>query len=368
MLEVESLSAMAGNFHLRNIDLKAEEGKCHAVLGPSGSGKSTLLNAVLGILPTQKGCIRLNGEDISSLPIERRGLGYLPQQIGLFPHLTVFDNIAYSARARGLSAAQFKPILDRLINATEIGELLLRFPDTLSGGERQRVALVRALASQPRLVLLDEPFTALNESLRRELWWLMRELQSQQGLTVLLVTHNLTEAYFLADNISVLIEGEIKQTGHKSSVYSRPATSAVARFLGVNNLWDGTVIGQDGEALTIECPTAGITVRFPGAINPPAISTDVTVGILAENVSLRDAEHPPRPGEHLLTGQIRLRDFSGRWLIQFYHVASPLVLELHAAQRTVETFGLADGQTGVTVGLPESSLFWMPGKRWVNSN
>jgi ABC-type Fe3+/spermidine/putrescine transport system ATPase subunit len=363
MLEVESLSAVAGNFHLRSIDLKVEEGKCHAVLGPSGSGKSTLLNAVLGILPSQGGRIRLNGDDISNLPIERRGLGYLPQQIGLFPHLTVFDNIAYSARARGLSAAQFQPLLDRLVEATGISEFLSRFPHTLSGGERQRVALVRTLASKPRLVLLDEPFTALNESLRRELWWLMRELQSQYRLTVLLVTHNLTEAYFLADTVSVLIEGQIKQTGLKSTVYNRPATSAVAHFLGVNNLWDGTVIGQDGELLTVECPMAGITVRFPGATNPPAISTGVTVGILAEQVSLRDAAHPPRPGEHLLTGQIRLVDFSGRWLIRFHHAASPLILELHAAQRTVETFGLTDGQTGVTVGLPESALFWMSGKR-----
>jgi ABC-type Fe3+/spermidine/putrescine transport system ATPase subunit len=362
MLNVESLSAAAGNFQLRNIDLKVDEGKCHAVLGPSGSGKSTLLNAVLGMLPPKCGRIRLRGVDITKQPIEKRGLGYLPQQIGLFPHLTVFDNIAYSARARGLRAAQFQPQLDKLIEATGIGELLSRFPNTLSGGERQRVALVRALASQPRLVLLDEPFTSLNESLRRELWWLMRELQSQHGLTVLLVTHNLTEAYFLADKVSVLIEGEIRQTGHKSMVYSRPATSAVARFFGVNNLWDGTVISQDDGLLTVECPTVGISVRFPGVTNPPAISTGVTVGILAEHVSLRDSAHPPRTEEHLLTGQIRLLDLSGRWLIQFHHSASPLVLELYAAQRTVETFGLSDGQTGVTVGLPESALFWMLSK------
>lgn len=360
MLEIESLSATAGNFQLRNIDLRVEEGECHAVLGPSGSGKSTLLNAVLGILPTQGGVTRLRGVDITNQPIEQRGLGYLPQQIGLFPHLTVLGNITYSARARGLPAAQFQPRLDRLVEATGIGELLSRFPHTLSGGERQRVALVRALASQPQLVLLDEPFTALNESLRRELWWLMRELQSQHGLTVLLVTHNLAEAYFLADRISVLIEGKIQQTGHKSTVYSRPATHAVAHFLGVNNVWDGTVIGQEDGHLTVECPTIGITARFPVASNPPAPLTHVNVGILAENVTLRDAAHPPRRGEHLLTGQIRLLDFSGRWLIQFHHAASPLVLELHAAQRTVETFGLSDGQTGVTVGLPENALFWMP--------
>ena len=362
MLEIASLNVAVGGFRLKDIDLTLMEGECHAVLGPSGSGKSTLLNAVLGMLPTQGGVIRLRGADITNQPIERRGLGYLPQQIGLFPHLTVLGNITYSARARRLPAAQFQPLLDRLVDATGIGDLLSRFPHTLSGGERQRVALVRALASQPRLVLLDEPFTSLNESLRRELWWLMRELQSQHGLTVLLVTHNLTEAYFLADKISVLIEGQIRQTGHKSTVYNRPATRAVAHFLGVNNVWDGMIIGQDGGLMTVECPTVGITVRFPGAINPPAVSTGVIVGILAEQISLRDAAHPPRQEEHLLTGQIRLLDFNGRWLLQFHHAASPLVLELYAAQRTVETFGLTDGQNGVTVGLPERALFWMPGK------
>lgn len=360
MLRVESLSAVAGDFHLRNIDLKVEEGECHAVLGPSGSGKSTLLNTILGMLPCNGGCIRLRGVDITHQPIEQRGLGYLPQQIGLFPHLTVFGNISYSARARGVPAEKFQPLLDRLVDATGIGEMLSRFPDTLSGGERQRVALVRALASQPRMVLLDEPFTALNESLRRELWWLMRELQTRHGLTVLLVTHNLTEAYFLADTISILMDGEIKQTGHKAEVYSRPATNAVARFLGISNLWDGIVVGRDNDSLIVNCPTIGLTARFPKSIISPAASTAVTVGILAEHVNLRDAAHPPKPNEHLLTGQIRLLDFRGRWLIQFHHESSPLVLELHAAQRTIEAFGLANGQTGVTIGLPESSLFWMP--------
>ncbi len=360
MLKVESLSAEAGNFQLRNIDLNVKEGECHAVLGPSGSGKSTLLHTILGMLPSSGGCIRLGGADITRQPIERRGLGYLPQQIGLFPHLTVLGNITYSARARRVPAARFQPLLDRLVEATGIGELLSRYPNTLSGGERQRVALVRALASQPRMVLLDEPFTALNESLRRELWWLMRELQTRHGLTVLLVTHNLTEAYFLADTISILMDGSIKQTGHKAEVYSRPATKAVARFLGISNLWEGTVAGCDNDSLLINCPTIGLTACFPRPAVAPALSTAVTVGILAEHVNLRDAAHPPKPNEHLLTGRIRLLDFRGRWLIQFHHESSPLVLELHAAQRTVEAFGLANAQTGVTVGLPRSALFWMP--------
>ena len=362
MLEVESLSVAAGDFRLQSISLMIAEGECHAVLGPSGSGKSTLLNAILGILPPQQGLIRLNGSDITHTPIERRGLGYVPQQIGLFPHLTVRDNLSYSARARGLPADQFRPLMNQLVEATGIGALLERSIITLSGGEKQRVALVRALTSQPRLVLLDEPFTSLNQSLRRELWWLMRELQQQQRLTVLLVTHDLTEAYFLADRISLLMDGRIQQAGDKTTVYRQPATRDAARFLGVNNLWDGIVTSQGGGRLTIECPTVGITVQLPAGNNPPPLQTRLTVGILAEHVVLRDADHPPKSDEHVLTGSIRLLDFGPRWLIRFHHAASELVLELHMNRRTAEHFGLTNGQTGITVGLPESFLFWMPAK------
>ncbi len=359
MLEVESLTVSVGDFQLNDIGLNIAEGECHAVLGPSGSGKSTLLNAVLGVLPPQRGRIRLCGEDITYRPIERRGLGYLPQQIGLFPHLSVRDNLLYSPRARGIPRAQYQPLLDMLIEATGIGELLDRFPHTLSGGERQRVALVRALASQPRLVLLDEPFTALNESLRRELWWLVRELQKRQKLTVLLVTHNLIEAYVLASRISVLMGGRIRQTGDKTSVYRRPAMRSIARFLGINNLWDGVVTALNGDQVTVECPAIGVTARLPAGDNPPPLHSCVTVGILAEQVALRDADHPPKSDEHLLTGRIKLTDLGPRWVLQFHPDHSQVVLEIHLGRRVVEHFGLTDGKAGVTVGLPNSALFWM---------
>jgi ABC-type Fe3+/spermidine/putrescine transport system ATPase subunit len=158
MFELEGLGAQAGAFHLDGINLKVGEAECHAVLGPSGSGKTTLLKAILGVLPST-GWIRLGGEDISTWPIELRRLGYVPQQLGLFPHLTVRENLLYSARARRIPSQGSEPYLAKLVEATGIGDLQQRHPATLSGGERQRVALVRALASAPKLVLLDEPFT-----------------------------------------------------------------------------------------------------------------------------------------------------------------------------------------------------------------
>jgi molybdenum ABC transporter ATP-binding protein len=281
MLEIESLTVAAGAFRLCEVNLAVAQGECHAVLGPSGSGKSTLLNAILGVLPPQSGRIRLDGADLTGLPIERRGLGYVPQQLGLFPHLTVRDNLAYSARARGVAPAQFQPLVDKLVAATGIGALLDRRPATLSGGERQRVGLVRALASQPRLVLLDEPFTALNESLRRELWWLMRELQREWRLTVLLITHDLSEAYFLADRVTVLLDGRVVQQGEKAEVYGRPAAPEVARFLGVETLQPGRVENVADGLATVVVGTVRLT-----ALAQAHLSGDVLVSIRGEDVTL----------------------------------------------------------------------------------
>lgn len=285
MLELENLSAVAGSFQLRDISLSIAEGECHAALGPSGSGKTTLLNVILGVLSPVRGVIRLAGVDITHWPIERRGMGYLPQQLGLFPHLTVCENITYSARTRGMRGAQFKALLDQLVSATELGALLERLPATLSGGERQRVALARALASQPRLVVLDEPFAMLNESLRRELWRLLKDLQQKQKLTVLMVTHDLAEAYYLADHITILLEGRIAQQGEKAAVYGKPAAREVARFLGVETLQSGAIVSVADGLATVEIGTVRLL-----AIAPETPASRALVSIRGENVILQSED------------------------------------------------------------------------------
>ncbi len=282
MLELESLTVAAGDFWLRDISLTVPASACHAVLGPSGAGKTTLLHAILGIRTPRSGCVRLAGVDITRLPIERRGLGYVLQQIGLFPHLTVRENLAYSARARRRPPAEFQALSDRLIAAAGIGALLDRYPATLSGGERQRVGLARALAGQPRLVLLDEPFAALNASLRRELWWLLRALQSEYGLAVLLVTHDLAEAHFLAGEITVLAAGRILQQGEKAAVYGQPASLEAARFLGVETLQPGCIERQSDGLAVVRVGRARLT-----AVASAAFADQVLVSIRAEDVMLQ---------------------------------------------------------------------------------
>lgn len=284
MLRIDSINVAAGDFTLRDVSLNVAHGECHAVLGPSGSGKTTLLQAVLGVRTPQSGCIRIGDSDVTNMPIERRGLGYVPQQLGLFPHMSVRQNLAYSARARRVPKGRFQPVVDALVRETGIASLLDRWPATLSGGERQRVGLVRALTSQPRLVLLDEPFTALNETLRRELWWLMRALRQQWELTVLLVTHDLTEAYFLADRITILLDGRVVQQGEKAEVYSRPALPEVARFLGVETLQPGRIVNITDGLATVQVGTAHLT-----ALATAGLSDDVLIGIRGEDVMLEHA-------------------------------------------------------------------------------
>lgn len=280
MLELNSLVVAHGSFRLNRVNLVVPSGECHAVLGPSGSGKSTLLQAILGVLKIQSGHLRLDGRDISSLPIEQRGMGYVSQQLGLFPHLNVRDNITYSLRARKIPSVASS--LDSLVAATNLGPLLDRMPHTLSGGERQRVGLVRALASQPKLVLLDEPFAALNESLKRDLWWMMRDLQRECGLTILLVTHDLQEAYFLARQISVLLDGQIIQQGDKEEIYAHPTHPDVAHFLGVETLQPGKIVDVREGLATVEVGRVRLT-----ALAPQDAGREVLISIRGEDVTLQ---------------------------------------------------------------------------------
>ena len=219
---------------------------------------------------------------------------------------------------RQLAAPTYRPLLDRLVETTGIGSLLGRRPATLSGGERQRAALVRALATRPRLVLLDEPFAALNESLRRDLWWLLRSLGRDQGLTVLLVTHDLTEAFFLAERIGVLVDGRLEQCGAREQVFRRPATLAVARFLGIKNLLPGVVRDGEGQQLRVDCPLLGGVVPLPAGDTRAAPGSRVMLGIRPEEIALRAA---PLVGVAGMTGGFLLVHDPAQWL-PYWHLTA----------------------------------------------
>lgn len=312
MLEIEGLHVTAGAFQLRDVTLTVARGACHAVLGPSGSGKTTLLSAILGVRRPDAGRIRLDGTDITRTPIERRGLGYVPQHLALFPHLTVRENLIYSARARRLPMAEIQARVDKLVAATGIAALLDRRPDTLSGGERQRVGLVRALAAQPRVLLLDEPFATLNESLRREMWWMLRELQRGWDFTILLITHDLAEAYFLSDRVAVMIDGKVVQQGEKACVYAQPAAPEVARFLGIETLQPGRVVSMADGLATVEVGTTRLT-----ALALSESAERVLVSIRGEDVMLQRDGGDASSARNIIPARVMdIRPASPLWCIE----------------------------------------------------
>lgn len=358
MLELDGVCARAGAFQLEGVSLSVAAGESHVLLGPSGAGKSTLLEVIIGLRPLASGRVELSGRDLAGIPAEKRGMGYLPQRLALFPHLTVRENIVYGPRSRHLRPAEYQPVVDALVGATGIGPLLDRRPDTLSGGERQRVALVRALAARPPLLLLDEPFSALNESLRRELWRLLQALQTDHGFAILMITHDLSEGFFLGDHITVLIDGRIQQSGDKDTVWRNPATLAVAQLLGIRNIFGGTVVGLETQEVSVDCPALGGQLHVPLSLSAsrPEVGAAVSVGMRAEFVVLRDADHPPKAGEFVLEGRFTAVSVTGTDVtLLFQPDGLDLTLEISVGRRLLRRFGVKVGQS-VTVGLPRRDL------------
>jgi len=316
VLELERLTIQAGTFSVTKIDLTIQPGCCHVLVGPTGCGKTTLLEAIVGIRRPHSGVIRLEGRDITDLPIERRGIAYLPQDLALFPHLSVEDNIFYGIKQqKGLNEARGNFVL-QLTQELGISHLLNRGIGNLSGGERQRVALVRALAPGSRYLLLDEPFSALHEAIRRDIWQLILELKRQLGLTIVMISHDLKEAFFLGDEISVMVEGKPLQTDKKEILYERPKSAAVAAFLGLKNLFPARILYvQDQEVIiTLQDMPQKLILFFKQTrdMSELAPNSPVLIGIRSEHVMLLRPGMANKHQKNLITGVIEDVFFQGK--------------------------------------------------------
>ena len=247
-------------------NLTVAEGEFFSLVGPSGCGKTTLLRLISGLLQPDHGRIILNGRDLTAVPVAERRIGFVFQDYALFPHLTVGENIEYGLKVRRLPAARRRERVRAMLAVFEITALADRRVQELSGGERQRVALARALAPEPFLLLLDEPFAALDYGLRRRLRRELKELQSRLGFTAIFVTHHQEEALSLSERLAVMQAGRILQVGTATEVYTNPAHPFVATFLGDANLIPCTVTPtagglqihpQGGRAFTLPPPGTG---------------------------------------------------------------------------------------------------------------
>ncbi len=227
---------------LDGIDFDVPEGSLTALLGPSGSGKSTLLRAIAGLDEPDTGVITIKGEDVTRVPPQRRGIGFVFQHYAAFKHLTVRDNVAFGLKIRRRPKAEVNAKVDELLEIVGLAGFQTRYPNQLSGGQRQRMALARALAVDPQVLLLDEPFGALDAKVREDLRAWLRRLHDEVHVTTVLVTHDQSEALDVADRIAVLNRGRIEQVGSPDEVYDSPATEFVMSFLGAVSSLNGTLV------------------------------------------------------------------------------------------------------------------------------
>jgi sulfate/thiosulfate transport system ATP-binding protein len=227
---------------LDNIDFDVPEGSLTALLGPSGSGKSTLLRAIAGLDQPDTGIITIKGQDVTRVPPQRRGIGFVFQHYAAFKHLTVWDNVAFGLKIRKRPRAEIKEKVDNLLEVVGLVGFHTRYPSQLSGGQRQRMALARALAVDPKVLLLDEPFGALDAKVREDLRAWLRKLHEEVHVTTVLVTHDQQEALDVADRIAVLNKGRIEQVGSPAELYDSPANAFVMSFLGAVSSLNGALV------------------------------------------------------------------------------------------------------------------------------
>lgn len=245
LIKVRGLSIDLGEFAVHDANVEVPEGEYFVLLGPTGAGKTVLLECIAGLHKPHKGDIFVAGERVNDIPPEQRGLGYLPQDYALFPHLNVAQNIGFGMRLRKKPASEINKKIKELSSLLGISHLLHRSPIYLSGGEQQRVSLARALSIEPKVLLLDEPLSALDEQTREGLCVELRRVHEELGTTTMHVSHNFEETLSVADRIGIIHQGVIQQIGTPEEIFRRPVSEFVARFVRCENIFKGTAVARD---------------------------------------------------------------------------------------------------------------------------
>ena len=294
------------------VNLDVADGEFVTLLGPSGCGKTTTLRMIAGLVETSDGEIYFDDQEVSHLPPNRRNVGFVFQSHALFPHLSVFDNVAYGLAVRGVPREQIRQRVAEMLALVNLAGYEKRMPSQLSGGQQQRIALARVLAPDPRVLLFDEPLSSLDRNLRDQLKHSIRELQQKSGKTAIFVTHDQSEAFAISDRIFVMNAGRIEQGGTQLELYMRPGTPFVAEFLGSNNCLRGVVSdvadvgGQTGPVVPIQ---VGAHVFSTRGARPLERGTRVLAYVRPENITLlRSATNSVR---NVLDGVVERIIFDG---------------------------------------------------------
>ncbi len=338
LIEIRHVSLRLGEFAVHDASVRVNEGEYFVLLGPTGAGKTVLLECIAGLYHPQQGEVLISGRRMNHVPPERRGLGYLPQDYALFPHLNVAKNIGFGMKLRKQPAARIEQKVQELAALLGITHLLHRAPVRLSGGERQRVALARALAIEPKVLLLDEPLSALDEQTREGLCVELRRVHQELGTTTVHVSHNFEETLMVADKIGILHQGRVQQVGTPEEVFHRPQSEFVARFVRAENILPGQA-SRNGRGLEVQVGT----LTFLAADGPEG---PVCLTVRPEEVAL--SPHSPNGQPNALAGKI----------VRIVDRGALIRLDVEAGVTLVALMGRrAFHDSGLTIGQEVSASF-----------
>jgi spermidine/putrescine transport system ATP-binding protein len=304
------------------IDLEIPAGQFYSLLGASGCGKTTTLRMIAGFERPDSGRIELDGRDVAADPPHKRPVNTVFQTYALFPFMTVWDNVAFGLKYQKVSKDDTKRRVDEALELARMGDFAKRRPAQLSGGQQQRVALARALVLRPKVLLLDEPLGALDAKLRKQLQLELRALQREVGITFVYVTHDQEEALTMSDQIAVLAEGRIEQVGPPQEIYSAPATTFVAGFLGAANIFDAEVLeANNGSAVC-----SALDTRLGAAVDEAAKPGEAAIVIRPERISVQGADEPVGGAHNAIGGVVSQVVFLGHCTQVHVDVGAPTAL------------------------------------------
>ena len=348
-VELESVTKEFADFSaVDDLTLSIDDGHFFALLGPSGCGKTTTLRMIGGFEEPTSGTIRLHGEDVTGLKPYKRKVNTVFQSYALFPHLTIFENIAFGLRRQGIEDGEVKRRVGDVLDLVQLAGRENRKPRQLSGGQQQRVAVARALVNHPRVLLLDEPLGALDLKLRKEMQIELKRIQSEVGITFIHVTHDQEEAMTMADTIAVMHQGHIERMGAPVEIYEDPRTAFVAGFLGASNLMGGTLDGSTGRFAL-----PGGTVIHGNPTKLPASAGTVQVGVRPEKIKLYAPGDESAPANRL---PAKVTDASFIGVSTHYLVDAPMVGELAVVVQNLDDRRFALGEEVVAAWHPDHTF------------
>ena len=348
--------SFSGQTALHETSFAVQAGEFVAIIGPSGCGKTTLLRIIAGLETPDDGLIRVAGKYVFDQPARQRGVRLVWQNYALFPHLDVRRNIEFGLTLGRFDRKTVDAKVEEVAALVDIGALLGRRTTDLSGGQKQRVAIARALATDPEILLLDEPLSALDAHLRARVQGELKRLQRRLGISFVYVTHNQNEAFSMADRVLVMNAGRIEQAGSPDDIYTRPQTRFVAQFVGTNNLIEGKVAGRDRGEIVVECGCGTLRAAVPPGGSTLAAGDPVTLIVQAGKIGRGGSG---QPGDNGISAILVDKEFVGSQMIYFLEARDGSGIRMILQ----EPFGASQAEPGATLGLhwKSTDTYVLPG-------